>query len=167
MDTPDETTSLISAGKVQGTDVYNTGGEKLGDIYDVMLDKRSGRIAYAIMSFGGILGIGKQYHPLPWQTLKYDTRQGGYVVGLTKEALEGGPAFGTDRDQPGAIAPTSKASTITTRRSHIGPLRYNFRLAASGRRRSSPSRTKLVLCPTSRSSFTSHTPSAKKKPCAG
>ena len=79
-------TSLISAGKVQGTDVYNTGGEKLGDIYDVMLDKRSGRIAYAIMSFGGILGIGKQYHPLPWQTLKYDTRQGGYVVGLTKEA---------------------------------------------------------------------------------
>ena len=96
MDTPDETTSLISAGKVQGTDVYNTGGEKLGDIYDVMLDKRSGRIAYAIMSFGGILGIGKQYHPLPWQTLKYDTRQEGYVVGLTKETLEGGPAFVTD-----------------------------------------------------------------------
>ena len=43
--------------------------------------------------------IGKQYHPLPWQTLKYDTRQEGYVVGLTKEALEGGPAFGTD-DRP-------------------------------------------------------------------
>jgi hypothetical protein len=84
---------------VQGTDVYSTGGEKLGDIYDVMLDKRSGRIAYPIMSFGGILGIGKQYHPLPWQTLKYDTRQEGYVVGLTKEALEGGPAFGTD-DKP-------------------------------------------------------------------
>ena len=96
MYTPDETTSLISAGKVQGTDVYSTAGEKLGDIYDVMLDKRSGRIAYAIMSFGGILGIGKQYHPLPWQTLKYDTRQEGYVVGLTKETLEGGPAFGTD-----------------------------------------------------------------------
>ena len=99
MDAPDETTLLISAGKVQGTDVYSTGGEKLGDIYDVMLDKQSGRIAYAIMAFGGILGIGKQYHPLPWQTLKYDTRQEGYVVGLTKEALEGGPAFGTD-DRP-------------------------------------------------------------------
>jgi hypothetical protein len=96
MDTPDETTALISAGRVQGTDVYNAGGEKLGDIYDLMLDKRSGRIAYAIMAFGGILGIGKQYHPLPWQTLKYDTYQGGYVVGLTRESLEKGPAYGTD-----------------------------------------------------------------------
>jgi sporulation protein YlmC with PRC-barrel domain len=99
MDTADETTSLISAGKVQGTHVYNTAGDKLGDIYDVMLDKRSGRIAYALMSFGGILGIGKEYHPLPWQTLKYDTKQGGYVVGLTKEALEGGPVIKAD-DQP-------------------------------------------------------------------
>lgn len=93
MNTPDETTALISAGKVQGTSVYNTDGDKLGDIYDVMLDKRSGRIAYAILAFGGVLGIGKQYHPLPWQTLKYDTRQEGYVVGIPKEALAGGPAF--------------------------------------------------------------------------
>jgi PRC-barrel domain len=90
----DETASLISAGKVQGTNVYNTQGESLGEVYDVMIDKRSGKIAYAVMSFGGFLGIGNRYHPLPWSTLKYDTRQGGYVVGLTKQQLEGAPTYG-------------------------------------------------------------------------
>jgi sporulation protein YlmC with PRC-barrel domain len=93
MEQQDETTSLISAGKVQGTNVYNTQGESLGEVYDVMIDKRSGKIAYAVMSFGGFLGMGNDYHPLPWNTLKYDTRQGGYVVGLTREQLEGAPRF--------------------------------------------------------------------------
>jgi PRC-barrel domain len=93
METLDENASVISASKVTGTSVYNIEGERLGEIHDVMLDKRSGKIAYAIMSFGGFLGIGEQYHPLPWATLKYDTRQGGYVVGLTKEQLQGAPTF--------------------------------------------------------------------------
>jgi hypothetical protein len=93
MITLDESATLISAGKVNGTNVYNTAGESLGEIYDVMLDKRSGRIAYALMSFGGFLGIGEQYHPLPWATLKYDSNQGGYIVGLTREQLEGAPTF--------------------------------------------------------------------------
>ena len=96
MEQPDETAALISAGKVQGTNVYNTQGDSLGELYDVMIDKRSGKIAYAVMSFGGILGVGNSYHPLPWNTLKYDTRQGGYVVGITKEQLEGAPAFKRD-----------------------------------------------------------------------
>lgn len=96
MENLDETTSLISAGKVTGTDVYNTAGDSLGEIHDVMIDKQSGKIAYAVMSFGGFLGIGERYHPLPWVTLKYDTRQGGYVVGLTKEQLEGAPTFGRE-----------------------------------------------------------------------
>ena len=96
MEAKDETASLISAGKVQGTNVYNTQGESLGEVYDVMIDKRSGKIAYAVMSFGGILGMGKDYHPLPWNTLKYDTRQGGYVVGLTKQQLESAPHYRRD-----------------------------------------------------------------------
>ena len=54
-------------------------------VCDVMIDKLSGKVAYAIMSFGGFLGVGESYHPLPWNTLKYDTRQGGYVVGLTRQ----------------------------------------------------------------------------------
>jgi sporulation protein YlmC with PRC-barrel domain len=89
----DETTSLISAGKVQGTSVYDTSGQRLGEVHDVMIDKMSGKVAYAIMSFGGFLGIGERYHPLPWNTLKYDTRQGGYVVGLTLQQLEGAPTY--------------------------------------------------------------------------
>lgn len=70
----DETAAVISAAKVTGTAVFNTDGEQLGEIHDVMLDKRSGKIAYAMLSFGGLLGIGQQYHPLPWAILKYDTR---------------------------------------------------------------------------------------------
>lgn len=96
MEHRDETTSLISAEKVAGTNVYNTAGDSLGEIEDVMIDKRSGKIAYAVMSFGGFLGMGERYHPLPWNTLKYDTNQGGYVVGLTKEQLKGAPTYGRD-----------------------------------------------------------------------
>jgi len=93
MDSPDDTLTLISAGKVQGTPVLSAHGEPLGEIYDVMLEKRSGRIAYAVMSLGGILGIGKQYHPLPWQALKYVPDAGGYVVCVPDEALRSGPIF--------------------------------------------------------------------------
>ncbi|MGE0766600.1 MAG: PRC-barrel domain-containing protein [Hyphomicrobiaceae bacterium] len=89
----DENATLISASKVTGTEVYNTNGDHLGEIYDVMLDKRSGKIGYAIMSFGGFLGIGEQYHPLPWSTLKYDTNQGGYVVGVSVDELKRAPTF--------------------------------------------------------------------------
>jgi hypothetical protein len=89
----DETGGLISASKVNGTNVYNTEGDSLGSIYDVMIDKRSGQVAYAVMSFGGFLGIGEDYSPLPWSALKYDTRQGGYVVNIDKQALQGGPRY--------------------------------------------------------------------------
>src|SRR5262245_33318692 len=68
----DETRSLIAASKVEGTNVYNRRGESLGSIYDVMIDKRSGNVAYAVMSFGGFLGMGERYHPLPWAVLDYD-----------------------------------------------------------------------------------------------
>ena len=58
-----------------------------------MIDKVSGRAIYAVMSFGGILGIGEKYHPLPWATLKYDARKGGYVVNLDKKQLESAPNY--------------------------------------------------------------------------
>jgi sporulation protein YlmC with PRC-barrel domain len=61
---------LIAASQVNGTNVYNFGGEKLGSIYDVILDKQTGQVEFAIMSFGGFLGIGERYHPLPWRVLK-------------------------------------------------------------------------------------------------
>jgi hypothetical protein len=88
-----ESTSLISASKVKGTAVYNLKGESLGSIDDIMLDKRSGHVAYAIMSFGGFLGIGNDYHPLPWTVLNYDTARGGYVVDLDRSKLEKAPTY--------------------------------------------------------------------------
>jgi PRC-barrel domain protein len=88
-----ETTTLIAADKVQGTPVYNGADEHLGAIHDVMIDKKSGNVAYAIMSFGGFLGIGNSYHPLPWSVLKYDTSRAGYVVNLDRRQLEGAPAY--------------------------------------------------------------------------
>jgi len=88
-----ETRELIASDKVEGTSVYNKAGEKLGSVYNLMLDKRSGQVAYAVLSFGGFLGMGSNYHPLPWNQLTYDPRQGGYVVDLTKEQLEGAPTY--------------------------------------------------------------------------
>ena len=84
---------LIAASKVNGTSVYNTAGEKLGSIYDVMIDKISGKAEYAIMSFGGFLGIGDSHHPLPWQSLTYDETRGGYVVDIDRSRLEGAPVY--------------------------------------------------------------------------
>ena len=91
----DESSSLIPSDKVEGTAVYDRGGEKLGSIHSVMIDKISGKVAYAVMSFGGFLGMGDSYHPLPWHVLTYDTGQGGYVVDLDRNKLEGAPTYGT------------------------------------------------------------------------
>jgi sporulation protein YlmC with PRC-barrel domain len=84
---------LIAADKVQGTEVRNTDGETLGTIENIMIDKPTGRVAYAVMSFGGFLGLGKGRHALPWAMLRYDTDLGGYVVNLDKHQLEGAPAY--------------------------------------------------------------------------
>lgn len=89
-----ETSSLIGSDKVSGTSVFNLAGEDLGEIRDVMIDKASGKVAYAVMSFGGFLGIGERYYPVPWSMLKYDTARGGYVVDLSKSRLEGAPSYG-------------------------------------------------------------------------
>ena len=88
----------IRATKVKGTDVYNADGERLGYIDDIVLSKRDGRAEYAIMSFGGFLGMGEQYHPLPWQSLSYDPQLGGYVVNLSREQLEGAPTYDPDAE---------------------------------------------------------------------
>jgi hypothetical protein len=93
-----ETRTLIAASKVEGTAVYNRQGESLGSVYDVMIDKRSGNVAYAVMSFGGFLGIGQSYHPVPWAMLDYDERQNGYVVDLNRETLEKAPSYIQDRE---------------------------------------------------------------------
>jgi sporulation protein YlmC with PRC-barrel domain len=85
--------SLIAAEKVNGTDVYNTAGDKLGSVDDIMIDKTSGKVIYAVMSFGGFLGMGEKQHPLPWSSLRYDSQKDAYVVDLDKKRLEGAPTI--------------------------------------------------------------------------
>jgi hypothetical protein len=88
-----ETSALIGADKVDGTKVFNADGEHLGEIHEIMIDKISGNVAYAVMSFGGFLGMGQKYHPLPWSALDYDTDTEGYVVNLSRDQLESGPTY--------------------------------------------------------------------------
>ncbi|GAB2830742.1 PRC-barrel domain-containing protein [Comamonas piscis] len=99
MNTINTASSVISSDKVQGTNVYNPNGEKLGSVESLLLDKLSGKVRYAVMEFGGFLGMGTDVYPLPWDTLKYDTGLGGYVVSLTKEQLEGAPRYARDTTQ--------------------------------------------------------------------
>jgi hypothetical protein len=87
---------LIAASKVTGTNVYDVAGDKIGSVYDIMLDKVSGRALYAVMSFGGLLGLGAKYHPLPWDILKYNERLGGYEINIGKSRLETAPSFDSE-----------------------------------------------------------------------
>jgi hypothetical protein len=93
---PSETCSLIGSDKVEGTPVYGADSQKIGSIERVMIDKVSGKVSYAVLSFGGLLGIGDEHYPLPWQSLKYDTNLGGYITGITLKQLEGAPRYGND-----------------------------------------------------------------------
>lgn len=92
----DETDRLISSDKVDGTTVYDRAGEKLGTIRSFMVDKLSGRAEYAVLQFGGFLGIGSDYYPIPWDMLTYDTNMGGYSVDIDKSRLEGAPRYAQD-----------------------------------------------------------------------
>lgn len=100
-----DTVSLIAASKVNGTNVYDAAGELRGSIHDVMLNKLNGRVTYAVLSFGGFLGIGEKYHPLPWNQLKYSEQHGGYIVNLDKKLLERAPSYGPS-DAPNWDSPT-------------------------------------------------------------
>jgi len=88
-----ETDRLIASDKVEGTIVYNRQGERLGTIHNFMVDKQSGEVNYAVLASGGLFGMGGEYYPLPWKVLDYDTSQGGYVVDLDKDVLEGAPHY--------------------------------------------------------------------------
>jgi hypothetical protein len=83
---------------VEGTAVYGADGRKIGTVQRVMIDKISGKIAYAVVSFGGFLGVGADYYPMPWSKLDYDTDLGGYRVDVTEDQLRGAPKFSRSTD---------------------------------------------------------------------
>lgn len=88
-----ETEQLIASDKVEGTSVYGSDGKHIGSVERLILDKRSGRVSYAVLSFGGFLGIGHDHYPLPWGKLNYDEGLAGYRVDVTKEQVENAPHY--------------------------------------------------------------------------
>jgi hypothetical protein len=100
--------NLIGSDKVEGTSVYGAHDNKIGTIERVMIDKLSGRVSYAVLAFGGFLGLGNDHYPLPWQSLKYDTRLGGYVAGVTEDQLRGAPKYSDEREWNWADAGTGR-----------------------------------------------------------
>jgi hypothetical protein len=91
-----ETSTLIGSDKVEGTNVYRSSGEKIGSIERIMIDKRSGKVAYAIMSFGGFLGLGHEHYPVPWARLTYNTSLGGYELNISDAELKGAPKYSSE-----------------------------------------------------------------------
>lgn len=89
---------LIESDRVEGTSVYGPDNGHVGTIKRLMIDKRSGQVAYAVMSFGGFLGIGEDSHTIPWGKLTYDTDLGGYRTDISSDQLQGAPAFAREND---------------------------------------------------------------------
>jgi len=94
---------LIASDRVEGTTVYDPNGKPIGAVKRVMIEKRSGQVAYVVLAFGGIFGVGEDTHPIPWETLRYDTELGGYRTDVTEEQVRGAPTLygeeGEDRLQ--------------------------------------------------------------------
>ena len=90
--------TLIGSDKVEGTSVYRSNGDNIGSIERIMIDKLSGKVAYAVMSFGGFLGMGHDHYPIPWSLLTYNTRLGGYEVNISDDQLRGAPGYTRDDD---------------------------------------------------------------------
>jgi hypothetical protein len=93
--------TFVSSEDVHRTGVYSLTKEKIGEIDHLMIDKVSGRVVYAIMSFGGFLGLGHSHYPLPWGALKYDASVGGYVTSVTREQLCDAPAYSATAGRAG------------------------------------------------------------------
>lgn len=98
VDSRRETVSLIGSDKVEGTSVYGADDRKIGSVQRVMIDKNSGKVAYAVISFGGFLGMGEDYFPMPWANLKYDANLNGYRVAVTEDQLKNAPKYNRNTD---------------------------------------------------------------------
>ena len=89
---------LIESDRVEGTAVYDRNDNHIGSIKRLMIEKKTGKVAYTVMSFGGFLGIGEEEHTISWNKLDYDTRLGGVRTDITEQQVCGAPTFYRDRD---------------------------------------------------------------------
>lgn len=92
----DETHQLIASDKVEGTDVRRSNGDRVGTIERVMINKRSGQVAYAVMSFGGFLGIGEERRAVPWNALRYNVELDAYELNVPDDVVRTAPAYRDD-----------------------------------------------------------------------
>lgn len=93
-----ETSSLIGSDKVEGTAVYGADNKRIGEVQRIMIDKMSGKVAYAVLGYGGFLGMGEDHYPTPWSSLDYDTNLGGYKIDVTKDDLDKAPKYANESD---------------------------------------------------------------------
>ena len=91
--------AFIASDRVEGTSVYRSNGNKIGRIERLMIEKVSGKVAYAVMTFGGFLGIGEEHYPLPWSLLQYNAKLEGYEVDLDEKGLKDAPKYDKDHDR--------------------------------------------------------------------
>ena len=103
---------IMAASSFEGETVVNNQGETVGEIEEVMLDVRSGRIAYAVMSVGGFLGIGEKYFAIPWRAFTMDTDNHRFILDVDKQRLENAPGF--DKDHWPSMADQSWATQVHT-----------------------------------------------------
>ncbi len=87
---------MLSSSSIEGTDVKNAKGESLGEIKDLMINTSKGNIEYAVLSFGGFLGMGDKYFAVPWEAFSVDRSDEEMVLDVTKESLENAPGFDKD-----------------------------------------------------------------------
>ena len=92
----DESHELVSSARVEGTPVYSPNGEKLGTVHSVMIHKTTGQVAYAVLQFGGLFGIGSHVHPIPWDRMAYDKGRHGYVTVISRDQIEDAPSLDLD-----------------------------------------------------------------------
>jgi sporulation protein YlmC with PRC-barrel domain len=96
----DQSHELVSSARVEGTPVFDPDGKKLGSVHSVMIHKTTGQVAYAVLSFGGFLGIGGHVYPIPWEMLTYDPHRNGYITTISQDQLAEAPSLrldGSDR----------------------------------------------------------------------
>lgn len=89
----EKNSDLIGSDRVEGTAVYGADNDKIGSVQKLLIEKRGGQVTDAIISVGGFLGIGNEFHSLPWSKLEYDTSLGGYRLDVTEEQLKDAPRF--------------------------------------------------------------------------
>lgn len=125
---------LMGADTLMGEDVYNSQGEDLGDIKEIMLDMQSGEVAYAVLSFGGVMGMGTKLFAVPWQALQLDTQNKRFILDVSKEKLQRAPGFDKDNwpDMASAEFTNEMSSFYNTKRGTTIPVSSSGSMMGQG-----------------------------------